>query len=465
MILRYCKLIPKGTLRLPVQCLRIRHASTSTAAQMSSPENPEPSAIPDEASDNQHPISRKLIDTYAAFMVPTYARPKMVLSRGAGLKVYDVDGNEYIDFTAGIAVTALGHSDKGVAEVVNRQASQLIHTSNLYFTREIGQLSKSLVEKTKASGGMKDVARAFLSNSGTEANEAALKFAKKYGSVYGNGRKTEIVSFINSFHGRTMGALSATPNPKYQSPFLPLVPGFKYAPFNSTEGLEKIITQDTCGVIVEPIQGEGGIWEAHPDFLSSLRQRCDEVNALLIYDEIQCGMGRTGDLWAHCKYSPKLHPDILTTAKALGNGLPIGATLITERVSETIKIGDHGTTFGGNSLACSVASYVLDEITKKELRSKVSERSSMLVSLVEQMMKVYPDYVLGIRGRGLLLGIQLAEDPGPLMNEARRRGLLVISAGKNTLRLVPALKGDDVDFKAGVQRLRESFVAVAETMR
>ena len=280
-------------------------------------------------------------------MVATYSRPTPIFTKAQGVHLYDLENRKYIDFTAGIAVMALGHSDDEFLRVLNDQSRTLIHTSNLYHNPWTGSLSKLLVQKTKESGGMHDASRAFICNSGSEANEAALKFARKVGKIVGaqknNQNKYDFVSFNNSFHGRTMGSLSATPNPKYQAPFSPLVPGFSHGNLNDPKALD-LITENTCGVIIEPIQGEGGIHTATPEFLISLRKKCREVGAVLIYDEIQCGMGRTGKLWAHSHLPKEAHPDILTTAKALGNGFPIGATIVTEDVSSKIVLGDHGTT-------------------------------------------------------------------------------------------------------------------------
>ena len=323
---------------------------------------------------------------------------------------------------------------------------------------------------------MRNVTQAFISNSGTEANEAALKFARKVGhNVDSTGSKTEIVSFHGSFHGRTFGALSATPNPKYQAPFAPMVPGCKYGTFNDVEQLSTLITEKTCGVIVEPIQGEGGINVAAPEFLSALRARCDQVGAVLIFDEIQCGLSRTGTLWAHAhpSFAPKdgsepAHPDILTTAKALGNGFPIGATLISESaVGKHIKTGDHGTTFGGNPLACRVGHHVLSRLASSEIQENVRARSTVLVEGLQALKEEDPPAIAEVRGQGLILGVQLTGDfvgkVGDVVTAARERGLLVITAGEGCLRFLPPLIVSEEQLQEGLgilsQAMREVFAS------
>ena len=313
---------------------------------------------------------------------------------------------------------------------------------------------------------MTTASKVFICNSGTEANEAALKFARKVGSLAGAGagsgenKKHEIVSFTGSFHGRTMGALSATANPKYQAPFQPLVPGFRVGTFNDLSTLPSLITENTCGVIVEPIQGEGGVYNATPEFLQALRDRCDKVGAALIYDEIQCGMGRTGKLWAHAHFPETAQPDILTTAKALGNGFPIGATLVGENVAGKINVGDHGTTFGGNPLACRVAHYCVERLSEGELLDGVVGKEKVFTEGFEGLRRRFPELVQEIRGRGLMLGLQLSRDPAPIVTAARERGLLVITAGKNTLRFVPPLVISKEEIREGLEILGKAMEAV-----
>ena len=309
---------------------------------------------------------------------------------------------------------------------------------------------------------MHDASKVFVCNSGSEANEAAIKFARKVGKVLGGGtssNKTNLVSFHNSFHGRTMGSLSATPNSKYQAPFAPMVPGFSYGTLNDTASLPTLITQETCGVIVEPIQGEGGVNLATPEFLLALRKRCNEVGAVLIYDEIQCGMGRTGKLWAHSHYPKECHPDILTTAKALGNGFPIGATIVTESVAEKIVTGDHGTTFGGNPLASRLGHYVLSRLSDPVLLKHVEATGELFRERLGQLRKRFPGIVGEVRGKGLILGLQLDRDPSGLVKAARERGLLVITAGTNTVRLVPPLVIEREVAEQGLDVLEQAMEA------
>jgi acetylornithine aminotransferase len=310
---------------------------------------------------------------------------------------------------------------------------------------------------------MQSASKVFVCNSGSEANEAAIKFARKVGKVRTpSGAQNEIVSFQNSFHGRTMGALSATPNPKYQKPFSPMVPGFKYGPYNDEEGLENLITKNTCGVLVEPIQGEGGINVATPSFLQALAHRCKAVGAVLIYDEIQCGLSRTGQLWAHQNLPPSAHPDILTTAKALGNGFPIGATIVSEDVSKCVVTGDHGTTFGGNPLACRVGHHIFARLADPELQKGVREKEKVFRKGFGTLQRRFPDLITEIRGRGLILGLQLTQDPNPIVTAARERGLLVITAGVNTLRFVPPLVISTAEIEEGLEILGRAIEAVMQ---
>lgn len=352
------------------------------------------------------------------------------------------------------------------------QAETLLHASNLYHNPWTGALSQLLINRTRDSGAMRDASQVFISNSGTEANEAAIKFARKVGrSLDPSGDKHEFVSFHNSFHGRTMGALSATPNPKYQTPFSPMLPGFKYGNYNDIEQLQTLITDKTCGVIVEPIQGEGGVNVANPEFLVALRKRCDEVGAVMIFDEIQCGLSRTGSFWAHGHPSlvpasgDAAHPDILTTAKALGNGIPIGATIVSGKtVASHIKTGDHGTTFGGNPLACRVAYHIVERLAAPELQNSVKDKSALFVSGFEALQKKFPDVISDIRGRGLILGVQLSpafsSKAGEIITAARERGMLIITAGDGCIRFVPPLTITEDQIRTGLRILEQAMDSV-----
>jgi len=402
-----------------------------------------------------------MVDSYSPFMVPTYVRPPPVFQKGEGCYIYDIENRQYLDFTAGIAVNALGHCDPQMSRILYEQSQTLVHSSNLYYNPWTGALSQLLVEKTKEAGGMKDVGKVFVCNSGSEANEAAIKFARKYGrSVQPDGSKFELVSFHQSFHGRTMGSLSATPNPKYQKPFSPMLPGFKYGTFNDIAGIKDLVTESTCGVIVEPIQGEGGVNVGTHEFLLALRKRCTEVGAVLIYDEIQCGLGRTGKLWAHADLPKEAHPDILTTAKALGNGFPIGATLVTDDVSSRIVTGDHGTTFGGNPLGSRLAHYIVGRLADPELQKGVLQKEARFRQHFTRIHEAFPDVVQEVRGRGLILGLQLNSDPTPVVTAARERGLLVITCGTNTLRFVPPLIISNEEIDQGMEILEQAMTAV-----
>lgn len=386
-------------------------------------------------------------------MATTYTRPEMTLVKGRGSRLWDSEGKEYIDFTAGIAVTALGHSDPQIADVMNEQSRKLVHSSNLYHNEWAPKLSAALVNATIDSGAMQSAAKVFLCNSGTEANEAAIKFARK--ACVSTPGKSEIIAFKGGFHGRTYGALSATCNPKYQAPFGPMVPNFSYASINDKKSLS-MITEKTCGVIIEPIQGEGGVNACTPEFLKSLRAKCTEMGAVLIYDEIQCGLGRTGDLWAHTFAGKAAQPDIITMAKALGNGFPVGATMVSEKINDALKVGDHGTTYGGNPLASRIGLHVLERINSPFIRNNVMARSEQIKKRVANWEKKY-SIVSGIRGRGLLLGIQLTDSPAKIVELARTHGLLVITCGTNTLRLVPPLNITEEDCNAGLDILERAI--------
>lgn len=443
-----------------------RNASQATAAVSNLPEGVRddvsketPLPNPDPTSDS---ATAALVNEQAPFMVKTYTRPPLMFTRGQGLYLWDKDNRKYLDFTAGIAVNALGHCDPEIAKLIAHQSTQLMHTSNLYHNPWTGSLSKLLVEKTIESGAMHNAESVFICNSGSEANEAAIKFSRKSGKVADpSGAKHEVVSFYNSFHGRTMGSLSATPNPKYQKPFSPMLPGFKYGTYNDIEGINELVTEKTCGVIVEPVQGEGGVIVATDEFLTALAKRCREVGAVLIYDEIQCGLGRTGSFWAHSSLPESAHPDIITTAKALGNGFPIGATIVSGPVSKNIVVGDHGTTFGGNPLGSRLAHYIVSRLSDPQLQADVLVKGDIFRKHFRNMQAKYPELITEVRGKGLILGLQLTQDPTPIVTAARERGLLIITAGQNTLRFVPSLTISKEEIAKGISILEEAIDSVA----
>jgi predicted acetylornithine/succinylornithine family transaminase len=379
--------------------------------------------------------TEEIIAGEAKYIVPTYRRPEVVFTLGEGAYLYDDAGKAYLDFAAGIAVNALGHADDEWVQAVQEQAGLLTHVSNLYHTAPQVELAKRLVNNSFAD-------RVFFCNSGSEANETAFKFARKVarqGHPSGNDAgfpKTQIVAFSGSFHGRTMGSLSATYKDQYREPFAPLVPGVTFARFNELDQARAAINKDTCAVIVEPIQGEGGVNPADPAFLRGLRQLCDENLALLIFDEVQCGLGRSGSLWAH---EPSgITPDIMTLAKPLAGGLPIGAALVTEAVAQAIQPGDHGSTFAAGPLVCRAAQVVFDRVNRPEFLASVSENGAYLRELLGQLDEESAGIVT-VRGTGLLVGVVFAQPVAPLITAAREKGLLVINAGEDVLRLCPPL--------------------------
>ena len=398
----------------------------------------------------------ELLKKNVPFEVTTYSRPDMILSKAKGSYIYDLNDKKYIDFTSGIAVVSLGHSDPEISKILFEQSSTLMHSSNLYHNPWTLELSKQLVEKTKQFNGMSNASRVFLCNSGTEANEAALKFARKHGKSISES-KTEFITFKTSFHGRTMGALSVTPNPKYQAPFSPLIPGVHVATPNDIESVKSLINKNTCGVIIEPVQGEGGVHPMDVEFLVELKKLCKENNAVLIYDEIQCGMGRTGTLWAHSRLPKEAHPDILTMAKAIGNGFPIGATMITEDVESVLKVGDHGTTFGGNPLGSRIGCHVLERIANEEFLATVNKKSELLKEKLVQLKEKYPNEIVEVRGQGLIIGVECKENPSKIVETARDLGLLIITAGGNVIRFVPPLNIEDDVLVDGVKILEQAF--------
>jgi predicted acetylornithine/succinylornithine family transaminase len=375
--------------------------------------------------------TNKFIAWEEKYIVPTYVRPPVVFTHGQGAYLFDDQGQRYLDFAAGIAVNALGHADEQWLAALTEQAGRLTHVSNLYYTVPQIELARRLVKNSFAD-------RVFFCNSGSEANESALKFARKYARSHhksgDNFTKTGIVAFSASFHGRSMGALSTTYKSKYREPFAPLVPGVTFADFNDLASAAQAVNQDSCAVIVEPIQGEGGVNPADPAFLKGLRALCDENNALLIFDEVQCGLGRSGKLWAYETYG--VTPDMMNLAKPLAGGLPIGATLVTEAIAQIMKPGDHGSTFGGGPLVCSAANVVFDRVNQPQFLAQVRESGAYLV---DRLRDLDSPQIVSVRGAGLLIGLELRSPVAPLVTAAREQGLLVINAGENVLRLCPPL--------------------------
>lgn len=369
-----------------------------------------------------------VLDLDAQCVLHTYARAPFVLTHGEGVYLYDSEGRRYLDLAAGIAVNALGYGDPTLVAAISQQAARLIHVSNLYLTAPQAELAARLCALSFAG-------KVFFCNSGAEANEAAIKLARKW--VYANhpgAGKTGLVAFENGFHGRTIGALSVTPRPRYQDPFRPLLPDVTIAPFNDLEAAAGIIGPDTCAVIVEPVQGEGGVHVATPEFLQGLRALCDAHDAVLIFDEVQCGMGRTGMLWAH--QASGVTPDIMTLAKPLAGGLPIGAALISDRIAAAIEVGDHGSTFGGGPLVASAARVVLERISDPAFLRHVE---AMGAALRDGLAALRAPQIVEVRGRGLMIGVELTVPAAEVVSAGYAHGLIMVSAGPNVLRLVPPL--------------------------
>jgi acetylornithine/N-succinyldiaminopimelate aminotransferase len=365
------------------------------------------------------------------YILQTYAKPDFVIDRGEGAYLFDTEGRRYLDFVSGIAVNALGYGDPEITQTIADQAARLIHLSNLYHNTQAGELARMMVQSSPAFD------RVFFGNSGAEVIEGAIKFARRYARDKLGEGKTTIVAFDGSFHGRTMGAVAVTARDKYREPFMPVMPGVRFAQYNDTASLETAMGDDVCAVLLEPIQGEGGLRVASDEFLRAARELCDRHGALLVFDEIQCGMGRTGTLWAH--ETTGVRPDMMTVAKPLAGGLPIGAVLLSQAIADTIHVGDHGTTFGGNPLATAVAGVVFRRISDPAFLAHVREVSGYLDESLQDLAADMPDTVLELRGRGLMRGLRVAGSAGAIREAVQGRGLLVATAGEDVLRLLPPL--------------------------
>ena len=395
--------------------------------------------------------AQEIITLEGQYVLQTYLRAPFVIERGVGCTLYDSQGRAYLDLAAGIAVNALGYSDPELLQAIQMQATRLIHVSNLYHTEPHVRLAQMLCERSFAD-------RVFFCNSGAEATEGAIKFARKWAKTRFTDqadRKTEIVAFEGAFHGRTMGALALTPREKYQAPFRPLMPGVRIARFNDLESAADAITDDTCAVIVEPVQGEGGIHPADAAFLQGLRVLCDQHHALLIFDEVQCGLGRTGTLWAHEPYG--VRPDIMTLAKPLGGGLPIGAILMTEDVASVIQPGDHGSTFGANPVACAAAQVIVRRVSDPAFLADVRAKGTYLM---ERLQEINSPHICEIRGRGLMVGVEMDIPVAPIIQGGYERGLIMINAGERVLRLVPPLIIERTDLERAVATISAILAAL-----
>ncbi len=402
--------------------------------------------------------TQDLVDLGKRYWLPVYRPREVVLDHGKGARVWDTQGRDYVDFSAGIAVNALGHQDPELVEALTAQAHKLWHASNVFYSEPPLRLAEELV----AASGFAE--RVFLCNSGTEANEAAIKLVRRWASSKGRPpERRVIVTFRGSFHGRTLAAVTATAQPKYQEGYEPLPGGFRYLDFNDTTALEAVFAPgDVAAVMLEPVQGEGGVLPAAPGFLKRVRELCDAHAALLVLDEIQCGMGRTGSLFAHVQDG--VTPDIVTLAKALGCGFPIGALLAGPKVAEVMQFGAHGTTFGGNPLAAAVARVALRKLSSPAVLSNVERQAMALragLARIDRELGLFAE----VRGRGLMIGAVLADGykgrAGEILDHAATAGLLLLQAGPDVLRFVPPLTITDEELAEGLQRLHRALAALA----
>lgn len=387
--------------------------------------------------------TKTLIAWGQTFQTPNYARAPICIVRGDGVRVWDADGREYLDFTSGIAVVALGHCHPRVTGAIREAAGTLLHCSNLYHSAPAAHLAKLLCEHSFAE-------RVFFCNSGAEANEAAIKLARRYARERRASDRSEIITMRNSFHGRTLAALAATGQEKYQHGFEPLTPGFKHVPFNDLRAVERAMDSRTAAVMLEPIQGEGGVNVADDAYLVGLRKLCDEAGVLLILDEVQTGVARTGRLWAY--EHAGVEPDVMTLAKALANGIPIGAMLTRDEIASVLTPGTHGSTFGGNPFAASVALTTLTTILDEKIPERAARLGAFLtegLAGLQQKLSV----IRGVRGRGLLIGVELERPAAPVVEACREGGMLVLTAGERVLRLAPPLILEEQEARRGLEIL------------
>lgn len=394
---------------------------------------------------------QEYIDTAEQELLHTYNRFSLVLDHGEGVYLYDTDGKQYLDFAAGIAVCALGYGNRDYNDALKAQVDKLLHTSNLYYNVPTIEAAKKAL---KASG----MDRIFFTNSGTEAIEGAIKAAKKYAFTRDGHAGHEIIAMNHSFHGRSIGALSVTGNAHYQEPFEPLMPGVKFADFNNLESVKAQITDKTCAIIMETVQGEGGIYPAEKEFIEGVRALCDEKDILLILDEIQCGMGRTGEMFAWQNYGVK--PDIMTCAKALGCGVPVGAFFMTQKVADkSLAPGDHGTTYGGNPFVGTAVSTVFDLFEKQKILDNVHEVAPYLEQKLDELVAKY-DFLTTRRGMGLMQGLVCTLPVGQVSAKALEQGLIIITAGADVIRMVPPLVIEKKHVDEMIEKLEKALLAV-----
>ena len=380
-------------------------------------------------------------------LLHTYNRFPVEFDRGEGVYLYDAEGRKYLDFAAGIAVCGLGYGHPELTKALKEQAEKLLHTSNLFYNESCGKAAAAF----KKACGMD---RVFFTNSGTEANEGMLKAARKYAWKRGTGRY-EFIAMEGSFHGRSMGALSVTEHEAYRTPFEPLIPGVKFAKWNDLESVRALVTEKTCGIILEPIQGEGGINMASPEFLEGVRRICDEEGILLLFDEIQCGMGRTGEMFAWQYYGVK--PDIMSMAKAIGSGVPVGAFAMTEAVAaDSLEPGDHGTTYGGNPFACTAVAKTLEIFEKEHVTEHVRDIGEYLAEQLDRLVQE-EESVLERKGTGLIQGIRLNRPAGEVTAKAMEEGLVIITARSDVIRLVPPMIIEKEHVDEMIEKLKKSL--------
>ena len=398
--------------------------------------------------------TKQIIEEAESNLIHTYNRYQIVLDKGDGVRLYDTDGKEYLDFGSGIAVFALGYNNMEYNDALKAQIDKLIHTSNYFYNEPAAKAAKAL---TSASG----MDRVFFTNSGTEAVEGAIKLAKKYAYLKDGSTDHEIIAMEHSFHGRSMGALAVTGNKHYQEAFGPMIPGIRFAQFNNLASVKELVNDKTCAIIFETIQGEGGVYPAKKEFIEGVRKLCDEKGILLILDEIQCGMGRSGSMFAYQQYGVK--PDIVTSAKALGCGVPIGAFMATEQVAKALVPGDHGTTYGGNPLACAAAVEVFRLFDKLNVTDNVKNVGKYLETQLKSLVEKY-DIVKAQRGIGLIQGIELTVNPKDVIAKCLDNGLILFSAGTNVIRFVPPLVITREDVDQMMSRLKKALDEVSQNV-
>lgn len=390
---------------------------------------------------------QEMMDKAEQYLIHTYNRHQIVLDKGEGVYLYDVEGKQYLDFGAGIAVFALGYNNKEFNDALKAQVDKLIHTSNLFYNSNLAEAAKKVVTAT----GMDKV---FFTNSGTEAIEGAVKLARKYAYLKGIKEDSEIISMNHSFHGRSLGALAVTGNKHYQEPFGPMTAGVKFADYNDLESVKAQITDKTCAIILEAVQGEGGIYPASEEFIKGIRALCDEHDILMICDEIQCGMGRTGSMYAFQNYG--IQPDIVTSAKALGCGVPVGAFVANKKASGVLVPGDHGTTYGGNPFVLAAVNKVFDLYEKQDILKHVKEITPYLEEKLDALAAKY-DFIKERRGKGFMQGLEFTVPVGAVITKAIKNGLILVSAGANIIRFVPPLIIEKKHIDEMVEKLEASF--------